>query len=86
MRAFAQQAGMHPGIVVGRLQHEGLIDRSWMNDLKVSFGVEYRGKRFGDLHFELLRILQRLPVALPNRLPTSRQILRRRLALIGIED
>ncbi len=35
--AFARQIGVHPGIVVGRLQHDGLIDPSWMNDLKQSF-------------------------------------------------
>lgn len=34
---FAKQIGVHPGIVVGRLQHDGLIEPSWMNDLKVSF-------------------------------------------------
>ena len=34
---FAQQVGIHPGIVVGRLQHDGLIKASWMNDLKQSF-------------------------------------------------
>lgn len=34
--AFARSAGVHPGIVVGRLQHDGLIDPSWMNDLKLS--------------------------------------------------
>lgn len=36
---FAQQLGIHPGIVVGRLQHDGLIPVSWMNDLKVSFRI-----------------------------------------------
>ena len=36
--AFARSTGIHPGIVVGRLQHDGLIDLSWMNDLKASFG------------------------------------------------
>ena len=35
--AFAEQIGIHPGIVVGRLQHDGLIDPSWMNDMRVSF-------------------------------------------------
>lgn len=35
--AFAQRLGIHPGIVVGRLQHDGLIEPSWMNDLKQSF-------------------------------------------------
>lgn len=35
--AFARQIDIHPGIVVGRLQHDGLIDPSWMNDLKQSF-------------------------------------------------
>ncbi len=34
---FARQVGVHPGIVVGRLQHDGLIEPSWMNDLKTSF-------------------------------------------------
>jgi HTH-type transcriptional regulator/antitoxin HigA len=36
-RKLAKQAGVHPGIVVGRLQHDGLIEPSWMNDLKDSF-------------------------------------------------
>lgn len=31
---FARQIGVHPGIVVGRLQHDALIELSWMNDLK----------------------------------------------------
>lgn len=34
---FAKRIGLHPGIVVGRLQHDKLIDPSWMNDLKQSF-------------------------------------------------
>ncbi|HEY9652950.1 MAG TPA: HigA family addiction module antitoxin [Coleofasciculaceae cyanobacterium] len=35
---FAERLGIDPGIVVGRLQHDGLIDyRSFLNDLKVSF-------------------------------------------------
>jgi HTH-type transcriptional regulator/antitoxin HigA len=34
VRAFAGRLGIHPGIVVGRLQHDGLIEPSWMNDLK----------------------------------------------------
>jgi HTH-type transcriptional regulator/antitoxin HigA len=34
---FAKQIGVHPGIVVGRLQHDELIEPSWMNDLKQSF-------------------------------------------------
>lgn len=35
--AFAKRLSIHPGIVVGRLQHDGLIHPAWMNDLKVSF-------------------------------------------------
>ncbi|WP_431049332.1 ImmA/IrrE family metallo-endopeptidase [Roseateles sp. L2-2] len=35
--AFAKRAGIHAGIVVGRMQHEGLLDVAWLNDLKVSF-------------------------------------------------
>jgi HTH-type transcriptional regulator/antitoxin HigA len=34
---FADIIGIHPGIVVGRLQHDGLIEPSWMNDLRESF-------------------------------------------------
>jgi HTH-type transcriptional regulator / antitoxin HigA len=34
---FAKQIGIHAGIVVGRLQHDKLIEPSWMNGLKVSF-------------------------------------------------
>lgn len=37
VRMFAKEIGIHPGIVVGRLQHDQLISPSWMNDLKVSF-------------------------------------------------
>jgi len=37
---FAQAIGIHPGIVVGRLQHDGYIEPSWMNDLKQSFSLE----------------------------------------------
>ena len=40
---FAHRIGIHPGIVVGRLQHDCIVPVSWMNDLKVSFcfqGVE----------------------------------------------
>lgn len=34
---FAARIGIHAGIVVGRLQHDGRIEPSWMNDLKQSF-------------------------------------------------
>ena len=34
---FAEQIKIHPGIVVGRLQHDRIIEMSWMNDLKVSY-------------------------------------------------
>lgn len=37
VRDFAARIGIHPGIVVGRLQHDGLLELSWMNDLKQSF-------------------------------------------------
>ena len=37
---FARTIGIHPGIVVGRLQHDGLINPSWMNDLRVSFKLK----------------------------------------------
>jgi HTH-type transcriptional regulator/antitoxin HigA len=34
---IAQTIGIHPGIVVGRLQHDGIIPPSYLNGLKVSF-------------------------------------------------
>jgi HTH-type transcriptional regulator/antitoxin HigA len=37
---FAKEINIHPGIVVGRLQHDHLIDVSWMNDLKVSLALK----------------------------------------------
>lgn len=37
VQAFAKHINIHPGIVVGRLQHDHLIEPSWMNDLKISF-------------------------------------------------
>ncbi len=33
---FAEDIGIAPGIVVGRLQHDGLIEHSHLNALKVS--------------------------------------------------
>lgn len=35
VREFATQQGIAPGIVVGRLQHEGRIPWNWLNKLKV---------------------------------------------------
>lgn len=35
--AFAREVGVSPGIVVGRLQHEGILKRHFMNDLKKKF-------------------------------------------------
>lgn len=40
VNSFAEKIGIHPGIVVGRLQHDKVIDPSWMNDLKDSFGFK----------------------------------------------
>lgn len=37
VRQFSEKIGIHPGIVVGRLQHDKFIPPSWMNDLKQSF-------------------------------------------------
>lgn len=34
---FARDIGIHPGIVVGRLQHDDLIEQSWHNDLRERF-------------------------------------------------
>lgn len=40
---FAARIGVHPGIVVGRLQHDKLINPSWMNDLKERFEFRSAG-------------------------------------------
>jgi len=40
VQQFAQQVGIHPGIVVGRLQFDQHIEASWMNDLKVSYSIQ----------------------------------------------
>lgn len=45
VKAFAREIGIHPGIVVGRLQHDHFIKPSWMNDLKVSFEFTNRNDR-----------------------------------------
>lgn len=37
---FARQINLHPGIVVGRLQHDHVIPPDWMNDLKQSFQIK----------------------------------------------
>ena len=37
---FAKDIGVHPGIVVGRMQHDQLLDQRWLNDLKVSFSFK----------------------------------------------
>ena len=42
--AFASKVGVHPGIVVGRLQHDRLIPFGGMSDLKATFkSVEASG-------------------------------------------
>lgn len=42
---FARRLGIHPGIVVGRLQHDQHIPVTWMNDLKISFRWGEEGER-----------------------------------------
>jgi hypothetical protein len=37
VKSFARSQGLHPGIIVGMLQHEGLIEWSWLNRLKVRY-------------------------------------------------
>ena len=34
VQRFANSVGIHPGIVVGRMQHEQLLDQGWLNELK----------------------------------------------------
>lgn len=37
IETFAKRAGVHPGIVVGRLQHDKLLKPNWHNGLRVRF-------------------------------------------------
>ncbi|OYQ42430.1 DNA-binding protein [Rhodoferax sp. TH121] len=39
---FARSIGVHPGIVVGRMQHDGLLDVRWLNELKDSYSFKGR--------------------------------------------
>lgn len=40
VKKFAQQNGIAPGIVVGRLQHDKKVSFTWLNNLKVWFVLE----------------------------------------------
>lgn len=37
IEAFAEQVGVHPGVVVGRLQHDKLLKPQWRNDLRTRY-------------------------------------------------
>ena len=37
---FAGQMGIHPGIVVGRLQHDRFVDFRSLNDLRVRYQIQ----------------------------------------------
>jgi HTH-type transcriptional regulator/antitoxin HigA len=37
IRQFAREVGIAPGIVVGQLQHKGLLPQTHCNDLKVTY-------------------------------------------------
>lgn len=39
---FARSIGVHPGIVVGRMQHDAFLDVRWLNELKDSYS--FKGK------------------------------------------
>jgi HTH-type transcriptional regulator/antitoxin HigA len=39
VKAFAREVEVHPSIVVGRLQHEGLLPHSHLNDLRPRFDI-----------------------------------------------
>ena len=42
--AFSREIGIHAGVVVGRLQHDGKIEFSWHNDLKDKYIITQEGK------------------------------------------
>ena len=38
---FAKHIGIHPGIVVGRLQYDGIIKHNSMNNLRIKYSISY---------------------------------------------
>ena len=42
IQSFAKRVGISPGIVVGRLQNDGLLNKSWHNGLRVRFEWKQR--------------------------------------------
>lgn len=38
VQAFAKELDLHAGIVVGRMQHDGLLEANWLNELKDRVG------------------------------------------------
>lgn len=43
--AFAEEINIAPGIVVGRLQHDGMIPYSWHNDLRDKYEIRFQRER-----------------------------------------
>lgn len=37
---FADKIGIHPGIVLGRLQHDRFVDFRSLNDLRVKYKIQ----------------------------------------------
>jgi HTH-type transcriptional regulator/antitoxin HigA len=37
IKTFAKEMNIHTGVIVGRLQHENRIDKSWHNDLRLQY-------------------------------------------------
>ena len=37
VQRFAKETGVHPGVVVGRIQHEGLVRRFSLNELRIKY-------------------------------------------------
>lgn len=45
IKNFSSKIGIHPGIVVGRLQHEKRIETSWHNDLRKKYSFVVKDKQ-----------------------------------------
>ncbi len=41
INAFADKLNIHPGIVVGRLQHDGYLEAAWQNKLRSKFPADF---------------------------------------------
>ena len=50
IEAFASEVGIHPGVVVGRLQHDGHLKHEWRNELRTHYTWATRTEEIPSAH------------------------------------